>query len=145
MQQSQGGKELQESAARTMLAPGPPPSVTTCDEAVVGAEVVAGRDYGGRRAWRGAGKRAKARSRSLFGHAGLRVRRAGPGSRETTHGRVRPGDVDGDPPRGGGPCEAPVAGGERREGEDALHRRHEAEQPREVGRASCRERVSIAV
>ena len=41
---SQGGKELQESAARTMLAPGPPPSVTTCDEAVVGAEVVAGRD-----------------------------------------------------------------------------------------------------
>jgi len=92
---SQGGKELQESAARTMLAPGPPPSVTTCDEAVVGAEVVAGRDYGGRRAWRGAGERAKARSRSLFGHAGLRVRRAGPGSRETTHGRVRPGDVDG--------------------------------------------------
>jgi len=41
---SQGGKELQEPAARTMLAPGPPPSVTTCDEAVVGAEVVAGRD-----------------------------------------------------------------------------------------------------
>jgi len=75
---SQGGKELKAAVARREA--GPPLSVTTCDEA---------------RAWRGSGKRAKARSRSLFGHAGLRVRRAGPGSRETTHGRVRPGDVDG--------------------------------------------------